>query len=105
MGSKKFSQEGIMMVDVAMNMTAFEVMNDVKVELRLSTVARHGRSDIQLTGVAHSRAGEIGELPPLASVSVTCLATNLTSTDAALIHVLYLLDGQLAEREMLGLGE
>ena len=49
--------------------------------------------------VAHPRAGEIGEVPPLGSVSVTCSATRLRTMEAALIHALYMLDGQLAKGE------
>jgi hypothetical protein len=69
-------------------------------EVRLSVGDRHGRACVLLTGLAHRRDRDVGEVPPLASVSVNCLALNLRSLDAALIHVLYLLDGQLAENEI-----
>jgi hypothetical protein len=38
----------------------------------------------------------------LASVSLTCLGTNMTSLAAVVIHGLYLLDAQIAKQEMAG---
>jgi len=70
------------------------------VEVRLSVVDRDGRADLMIAALAHDRAVEIGEVPPLASASVTCSGTRLTKLEAALIHALYMLDGQLAKNEL-----
>ena len=85
-----------------MNIVAFETMNQVRLELRLSVVDRRGRADIVIAALAHDRNHEIGEVPPLGSVSVSCLGSRLRSLDAALIHALYQLDSNIAEREQAG---
>lgn len=100
MGSRDVWKNGIGVVDVAMNMVAFETMNNVKIELRMSVGDRGGRACVLITALAHARDQEIGEVLPLASVNVNCLATNLQTLDAALIHALYMLDGQLVENEL-----
>lgn len=97
---EKHLQDGIGIVDVAMNIVAFEAMNNVRVEVRLSVVDRHGSPDIQIAALAHMRDIAIGEASPLASVNVSCLASRLTTVDAALIHALYQLDSMLAQNEM-----
>jgi hypothetical protein len=83
-----------------MNMVAFEAMNNVRIEVRMSVGDHHGRSDLLIAALAHPRNVEIGEVPPLASVSLSCLGSHLKSLEAALIHALYLLDGQLAENAL-----
>lgn len=100
MAREKHLQDGIGIVDVAINVTAFEVMNNVRVEVRLSCIDRHGRPDIQMVAIAHRRDVPIGDGSPLASVTLTCLASRLTTVDAALIHALYQLDSMLAHNEM-----
>jgi len=97
LGRNDVWKSGIDLVDVAMNIVAFETMNQVKLEMRLSVGDRQGRACVLITALAHDRSYEIGEVPSLASVNVNCLALNLRSVDAALIHALYLLDGKLAE--------
>ena len=100
MGSRDGWSTGLGTVDVMMNIVAFEILNSVRLEIRLSVVDRHGRADLAIAALAHDRAVEIGEAPPLASASVTCLGTRLTTLEAALIHALYMLDGQLAKNEL-----
>jgi hypothetical protein len=79
---------------------AFEAINGVRLELRISTADYHGRADLAVAALAHSRKVEIGDQPPLGSVSVTISGTRLQSLEGALIHALYLLDAQLAEHEL-----
>jgi len=102
LGLKNGSSQEIGLVDLAMNIVAFETINNVRIRLELTVVDRRGRGDVQVTATAHPRTPEVPVPPPLASVSVTCLATNLRTVDAALIHVLYLLDGRLAKVELGG---
>lgn len=78
---------------------AFQAINNVRVEMRLSAGDWQGRADVRLTMVAHPLEGEIGEVVPLGSVSLNLLATNLRTMDAALIHGLYVLDARLASGE------
>ena len=102
MGLRDRWSSGIDLVDVAMNMVAFEVMNNVRMEVRLTVVNRKGEADILIAALAHDRSVPTGDLPPLASVNVSCLGTRLQSLEAALIHALYMLDGQLAKNELEG---
>ena len=95
MGSRDRWSSGIDVPEVAMNIVAFEVMNNVRVELRLTTVDRNGLADIVIAALAHDRTMPIGEVAPLASVSVSCLGSRLRTMEAALIHALYQLDSTL----------
>jgi hypothetical protein len=81
------------------NLVAFEVINNVRLEIRMSTADDHGRVDLAITVAAHDREVPLGDQPSLGSVSVTCSGTRLRTMEAALIHALYLLDGQLAAGE------
>jgi putative effector of murein hydrolase len=63
----------------------------------MTTADYHGRADLRIAALAHDLSKEIGEVPPLASASVTILGTRLKSLEGALIHALYVLDDQLAE--------
>jgi len=86
-------------VDVATLLSAFEAINNVHVLLTVSTAAQS--RGVSLGLLAQAYEGEIGspEARCLASSSATCSATGLRSLDAALIHLLYALDAQLASRE------
>jgi len=85
--------------DLIVTLHAFEQINQVRVNIRLTSTKAKGISDIVILAEAWDTAGP--ELDPkyLGSVSVTCLATNLRTWPAALIHTMYLLDGKLAEDE------
>lgn len=76
-------------------MVAFEAINAVRLEVRMSTTDHRGRADLRVTVLAHSMLDAIGVVPPLASVSVTCSGTHLRTMEGALIHALYLLDAKL----------
>jgi len=85
--------------DVVGNMVAFEAINGVRLEVRMTTGDHQGKADLKLSILAHRIGQEIGEAAPLASVSLTTSATHLRTMEAALIHGLYMLDGQLASGE------
>lgn len=99
MATSRFSQNNPDYVDVAMVILAFEDMNKVCIEIRLSRVGSGEKRDIGVTAIAHPEAGAIGDLPPLASVSVTCSATHLKTLDSVVLACLYRLDHQLAFNE------
>lgn len=101
MASGKHYRDGIGTVDVAMVVSAFEAINNLQVEVRLSVADRHGAADVVIVALASRRDVPIGEAPPLASVQLSCSDSNLTTLDAAIIHALYLLDSRLAKNEML----
>ena len=97
MASRRDTSAGLGWKDVVGNLVAFEAINNVRLEVRMSTADYHGRADLALAMLAHDRKAEIGEVPPLGSVSLTISGTRLRSLEGALIHGLYLLDSQLAE--------
>ena len=82
-----------------MYLVAFEAINSVRLEIRLSVEDRKGAADVCATVVAHSRKVEIGEAPPLGSVSADLTTMNRKTLEDALIQLLYRLDGQLASGE------
>jgi hypothetical protein len=100
LASSRDSSVGADWKDVAGNIVAFEAINDVKLEIRVSTADSHGRADLAVAVLAHSRKTPIGDQPSLASASVTCSGTRLKSLEGVLIHALYLLDAQLANVEL-----
>jgi len=86
--------------DVMGNLAAFEAINGVRLEIRMSTADYHGRADLAVAVLAHDRKAQTGDQSPLASVSVSISGSRLRSLEGALIHALYLLDSKLAEREL-----
>jgi hypothetical protein len=85
--------------DVISVMSAFEEQNKVFIEMRMGLKLDAKEPDLVLHLAAHQLPSEIGVLPALASVSVTCSAMNKATLEACLIHALYVLDFQLALSE------
>jgi hypothetical protein len=92
-------------MDILSAMTAFEQQNTIVLELRLSTAKKGTEDDFWITCLAHNGSAEIGDLPPLASVSMSFLALRVKSLDAALFRALYALDAQLALNEFASMTE
>jgi hypothetical protein len=90
------------LADVTDLLVAFEAHNNLRLEFRFSVEWEDRVPDIVLFAAAHSSEWQIGEVASLALANVRCSAMNLRDWNAALTHVLYLLDGQLAENEMSG---
>lgn len=88
------------LADVRDLMIGFESHNQVTLECRFSVVWRQLKPDVVLTVLAHDHTKEIGEVPPLASVSVRCSAMNLRTWNAVLTHAMYALDFQIALHEL-----
>jgi hypothetical protein len=100
LASRHYSLEMTELADVRDLMIGFESHNQVTLECRFSVVWRQLKPDVVMTMLAHNHTQEIGEVPPLASVSVRCSATNLRTWNAVLTHAMYALDFQLALSEM-----
>jgi hypothetical protein len=103
LASSRLSSNSPDWMDVAANLVAFQALSSCRLEIRMTAADDHGKADIRITILAHELKAEIGDQPPLASVSVTCSATRMTSLEAALIHALYQLDGQLGRLEFDGI--
>lgn len=86
--------------DLVHLLTAFEAINRVRLGIRMSRSLTSRVPDMAVTLVASEVDTESGDLKDLGSVSLTCLASNLRSLEAVLIHGLYLLDAQLARHEL-----
>jgi len=100
LASNRDSSTGIGWRDVAGNLVAFEAINNVRLEIRMSTTDDGGRADLVIVVLAHARNVPIGDQPSLASVRLTISSMRLKSLEGALIHALYLLDSRLAEHEL-----
>jgi hypothetical protein len=102
LGSKHFSLNMSEVADVTDMLQAFESHNDLRMEVRMSVAVVGKQPTLELVGIAHPPAWQIGEVAPLASVSLKCSALNLRNLRDALTHLMYVLDSQLAFNEMQG---
>lgn len=100
MASKGDTSSGLGWKDVLGNLVAFEEINRVQLEIRMSILKTTKRTDLAIAVVAHEWGTEVGAVPPLGSANVTILGTRMQSLEGALIHALYLLDKQLADYEL-----
>ena len=91
--------------DILSAMAAFEQQNTIVLELRLSTAKKGTEDDFWVTCLAHDGSQEIGEAPPLASVSLSFLGLGVKTLDALLFRALYALDAQLALNEFGSVGK
>lgn len=83
---------------------AFQHINVCSVDLGVRLEVKGSRIELVLTGVCWTHGADRREVKPLASQSVKCSTTGLRSLEAATIHLLYLLDGQLARNEFGAIG-
>ncbi len=103
MGLRDVWRSGVELEDVAINLEAFEVMNQVRVEILLTFTRATGDPDLLMTMTAFDARQHARERNVLASVMLTCSGTHLKSVAAALIHGMYRLDSQLALSVLRGL--
>jgi hypothetical protein len=93
---------GLGIRDVANNLSHFERENGCVVSIRMSLIKRNGSNDLELTAVADLVDAENSDQKCLAYANATCSAMNVQSLEAALIHLLYRLDGRLVANELRG---
>lgn len=99
MASRHHSLQMGEVADILELMADFERHNSVRLETRIGLCRLVTKQDICVTMLAHQQGEEVGEVPPLASVSVSCLSTNLRNLRDVVIHALYALDLRLALNE------
>jgi len=87
-------------VDLPFMMVAFESMNNVRLAVTIMACDTDGVADLQLSMVALPRMVADGEVTPLASANRRYSAMNLKTLYSALIQLMYVLDFQLAEKEL-----
>lgn len=96
MALKRGGSNSADVVDVMALLEAFEEMNGCRVSVEMMLTKEGGIRDLWLQATAWERGGELPDPKVLTSVNATCSAINLRSLDAAVIRILYTLDGKLA---------
>ena len=100
MASRHHSLDYSEVRDVTQLLEDFEQHNSIRITLTVETLHTSAGPTIALGAIAYDRENDNGEAKPLAYVSVKCSALNLRRWTAAITHVLYVLDAQLARNEM-----
>lgn len=102
LASKHLSLRTGDIADAIIALWDFEKENQVSLVYQIETIFPNGKPDLLIT----LKAFTIVDAPVvpvlLASVSVTCLSTNLKTLGAALTHALYAMDFQLVVHEFGG---
>lgn len=100
MASRHFSLEMGDVADIIDLLRGFEFVNKVALTLAMGLTEEGQRPDLVVQLSAWDRREEPPAQKPLASASVTCLATNLKYLRDVVIHALYQLDFQIALLEL-----
>jgi len=101
-GSRHHSLDYSEVKDVTQLLEDFERHNDVRLTVSFELERTSKGPGIVMSGEAWTSDPGRTEAPLLASASVRCLALNLRHWGAAVTHLLYVLDAQLALKEMQG---
>jgi hypothetical protein len=88
------------MIDIAAVMEAFEEINQVRITVSITLEGTGSERGLRIGAVAEERRGEDTEVTTLASASASFSATNLKTAEAAVLHILYMLDGKIAYAEI-----
>lgn len=105
MASSRASLNQIDMTDVAVAWAAFEEINRVDVSIECRLVLRGQIREPRLYGEARQVMDESTEVKPSVLASASSWAFGHKSLDTAVFHLLYMLDGLLAEQEMANAGK
>ena len=100
MASKHHSLNLSEVSDMTALLHSFEEHNQIRVTLTVETLMRRTGPTLAIGAIAYNSGDDSPGAKPLAYVSVICSAINLRHWNAALTHVLYVLDAQLALNEM-----
>lgn len=104
LASSRASQNQLDLTDVAVAWAAFEEINSVSVEIECALVHRGPIREMQLIGRAYDQHQENTDQTRLVLVSATSWVMNHKTLDTAVFHLLYTLDGLIAEREFANAG-
>lgn len=100
MGSRHHSLDYSEVKDVTQLVQDFEEHNAVTVVIGFRVVVKDKAPRIVMTAGAFTRPAVDAERVSLASVELDTFAMNLRHWGAAVTHLLYVLDAQLARNEM-----
>jgi hypothetical protein len=87
-------------MDVEYLMAAFEELNSCTLSALFSLERKGGKSQLAVEMIAFTRVVAPAEPVALGSVQSSLSALNTLSMEAAIMHCLYLIDAQLARKEM-----
>lgn len=102
LASSRLSYSGPDVLDVTAAWEGLEEMDQVQIQVRVRRTREGKWEGLLLTGEMFDKKVESAEQKLLVSVSVRCSAMEYNQLGTALIHLLYRLDGALAEVEMAG---
>jgi len=100
LASSRYSSNTADMIDIAAVMEAFEEINQVRITVSITLEGTGSERGLRIGAVAEERRGEDTEVTTLASASASFSATNLKTAEAAVLHILYMLDGKIAYAEI-----
>lgn len=98
LGSNDRWQNGLGVTDVQTALIGLEQMCRVHITVTFSLEDEDGCLGPWLTGVMWTRMDTVGEVMRLVSAKLRCSDTDFRSLDTAVFRLLYMLDGQLAEK-------
>lgn len=99
MASRHHSLDLSEIADVTDLVVGFQAHNNVRLSLRFGVVVEKKVPGIVIVAEAWEDLDDQPAAKPLASLTVKCSALNLKTWNAALTHVLYAMDFQLALAE------
>lgn len=99
MASSRDTSNGPDEIDIAVFMSAFQGINKLKLSVELTVVDRGHLCEMQVQVTAWTLQTELTELPPSVLLSVRRPLEPRQTLNAAILQLLYLLDGRLAESE------
>jgi hypothetical protein len=87
-------------VDLTVFMSAFQGINKLRVTVELSVVDRGQYSEMIVQATAWDLHPADGDQPPSVLLSVRSTLAPKQTLDAAILQLLYVLDGRLADTEV-----
>lgn len=100
MASSRGTSNGPDEVDLAVFMSAFQAINHLRLTVELSQTDRHGIAEMGVQVTAWKWGEENGDPSRSVLLSVRGGVGPRQTLTAAILQLLYLLDGRLAETEM-----
>lgn len=101
MASSRPSRNAPDLSDVYVTWRALEEINKVTITIALGVAPRGVTPELLVNALAWDNSQENMEAPPLVLANAKCWAFDHQSLDIALFHLLYTLDGRIAEAELL----
>lgn len=102
MASNRDTSNGPDEVDITTFMAAFQGINNIRVEVELMVEDRGPSSVMVVQATAWPKVDELSDPPPLVLLSVRSTLGIKQTLPAAILQLLYVLDGRLAGLELSG---